>query len=270
MGGRPFLGIAVAALALASASCGSPSRQGTSSVTTTPRSSTTSPPGGAASTKHSETLTATATVSPDQGLAETTFNFSVVIRGSGTLDSESVQFGDGDTSGANAGTITCGQTVLADHTSTYSHAYTEPGTYRFNDDVDVLGPPSSCRHMRTSATIDVVVAASLSQATGNGAFLSPSKNIACVINALEGQDRVRCASFSPPLLATMDRQGAVHTCTGTQCQLGNPAIDTPVLPYGSATGDDTFQCLSTKAGMTCTVEGHVGFKISRTGVERIP
>jgi len=257
MGKRPFLGMAVAALVIAATSCGSPSRQ---STTTSAPPSTTSP---------SEALVATATVSPDQGVAGTSFTFTVVSRGAGTPDGEAVQFGDGGTSGANAGIITCGETARADHTGTYTHTYTQPGTYTFKDDIEVLGPPPSCHHEEATATVDLVVAAPLSGATENGVFLSPSRNIGCIIYAPEGQDQVRCASFSPASLATMDPSGAVQTCSGGQCDLGNPAPDTPVLPYGSATGDGTFQCLSTTAGMTCTIVGHVGFTISRSGVERV-
>jgi hypothetical protein len=263
--------MAVVVLAVAAASCGSPSHEGARSVPTTARTSTTgSSPPASPTTSPAAALSATATVSPDQGVAGTSFTFSVIVRGPGTLDSEAVQFGDGATSGANAGEIACGDTERADHTSTYTHTYGQPGTYTFRDDVSVLGPPPSCRQQRTTAIVVLVVAAPLSGATLNGAFLSPSKNIACSIASHQGENTVRCASFAPPLLVTMGPTGAVQTCAGRQCELGNPAPETPVLRYGSATGDGTYQCLSSTVGMTCTVVGRVGFRISRTGVQRVP
>jgi hypothetical protein len=269
MRARPFLGAAVVVLVVTASSCSSPSHQGANSGPRTGRTSTTTAAqSGASTTLPSGALTAAATVSPDQGVVGTSFTFTVTIRGAGTLDEESVKFGDGGTSGANAGLITCGGTAQADHTSTYPHQYTVPGTYSFSDEVLVLGPPPTCQRTQATATVRIVVAAPLSAATANGAFLSPSKNIACLIYAPEGHDLVRCASFSPPLLATMDASGTTQTCT-VQCELGNPAPDTPVLPYGSATGDGTFQCLSTTARMTCTIVGHIGFRISRSGIEQI-
>jgi hypothetical protein len=147
----------------------------------------------------------------------------------------------------------------------YAHAYDNPGTYTFRDDVYVLGPPPSCASMHVQATLTLVVAAPLSSATLNGAFLSPTKNIGCYIDPTETVS-VRCATFSPPQLVTMGATGSFDTCVGSTCNLGNPAMETPVLPYGSATGGGPFQCLSTEGGMTCTVVGHKGFTISRSGI----
>ena len=267
---RPFSSVAVVVLAVVVASCGSPSRNGAGPAPTTARTTTTgAPPRTTSTTSPVAALSATAMVSPDQGVAGTSFTFSVVIRRPWTLNSEAVQFGDGATSGANAGQIACGDTARADHTSTYTHTYEQPGTYTFRDDISVLGPPPSCNHKETAATVVLVVAAPLATATLNGAFLSPSKNIACLISSPGGVDAVRCATFAPPLLVTMGPTGTSQTCAGPQCDLGNPAAETPVLPYGSATGDGTFQCLSSAAGMTCTIVGGAGFRISRTGVTRI-
>ena len=264
------MAVVVFAVAFAVASCGSPSPEGARSVPTTARTSTTgSPLRASTTTSLAAALSATATVSPDQGVAGTSFTFSVSIRGPGTLHSEAVQFGDGATSGANAGEIACGDTARADHTSTYTHTYEQPGTYTFRDDISVLGPPPACNHEQTTAILVLVVAAPLSSATLNGAFVSPSKNIACIIYSPQGVDTVSCASFAPPLLVTMGPTGAVQTCAGRRCELGNPAPETPVLPYGSATGDATYQCLSSTVGMTCTLVGRVGFRISRTGVQRV-
>jgi hypothetical protein len=67
----------------------------------------------------------------------------------------------------------------------------------------------------------------------------------------------------------MDASGSIQTCTGSQCDLGNPAMETPILPYGSATAGGPFQCLSGEQGMICTVVGHKGFELSRSGVQTI-
>jgi hypothetical protein len=150
----------------------------------------------------------------------------------------------------------------------YTHTYEQPQTYSFSDDVFALGPPPSCTDEHVRATLKVVVATPLSSATLNGAFLSPTKNIACYIDATE-TNTVRCATFSPPRLVTMSVTGSFQTCSGSTCELGNPAIETPVLPYGTATGAGAFQCLSMPTGMTCTVVGHKGFTISRSGVASV-
>jgi hypothetical protein len=71
-------------------------------------------------------------------------------------------------------------------------------------------------------------------------------------------------------LVTMNAAGAFQTCYGAaSCELGNPAADTPVLDFGSATGGGPFQCLSTRAGMKCTVAGQKGFIISRSGIQPV-
>lgn len=241
-------------MSLVTSSCAG-GRQGTGSSTT----STTSLVGSA---------TARATVSPDQGVAGTTLTFSVQIRGPGTLGSEAVLFGDGATSGVKAADVACGVTARADHVSTYVHAYARPGTYQFADEVTIQAPPPSCRLVRTTARLTLVVAAPLTSATLNGAFVSPTMNLACNID-VTATNSVRCVSLFPPRLVTMDASGSYRTCSGDTCNLGNPAMETPVLPYGWATGAGPFQCLSTEVGITCTVVGHKGFTISRAGIERV-
>src|SRR3974390_1343564 len=103
------------------ASCGGAKSRTT--PTTTVAASTTS------TTTTVEVLAASVTVAPDQGVAGTTFTFTVAVRGPGTLVREAVQFGDGETSGANSGDIDCGGTTRADHTSTYAHTYQQPGNF---------------------------------------------------------------------------------------------------------------------------------------------
>lgn len=220
------------------------------------------------STTTAEPLRVHATVSPDQGVAGTFLTFTVEIRGPGTLGGEGVRFGDGGGSGADAGDVTCGDTARADHTSAYTHAYTRTGTYAFSDEVTVQAPPPSCRFEHRTARLTVVVASPLAESSLNGAVVSPSKNIGCSIDETP-PGSLRCATFTPPRLVTMDAAGTIQTCAGARCDLGNPAMETPVLPYGAATAGGPFQCLSLVSGMTCTVVGHRGFELSRAGVRRI-
>ena len=91
---------------------------------------------------------------------------------------ESIAFGDGGTTGANAGIVQCGETARADMTRAVTHSYTAAGTYRFSDEVGVIGPPPSCASENVTGTAMVVVSSPLATATANGGFLFPTKNIA--------------------------------------------------------------------------------------------
>lgn len=231
------------------------------SSTSTSQASTTAPPSTVA-----QTLTATAKASPSPGLVGGAVTFSVTVRGPGVMSGEGVEFGDGATSGANAGEVPCGQTPSFDLTTSYTHAYSAPGTYQFRDSVNSIGPPPACRPEQADATVIVAVTAPLHNPTMlSGAFSSPSRNIFCNIEP-SAPAPVRCATFSPPQLATMDATGRVTVCRGGQCGLGNPAPNSPVLPYGSATETGPYQCVSQMVGMTCTVNGG-GFLISRAGIQ---
>lgn len=235
---------------------------GTTPRTTGPVSSTTPSTSGEAA------LSVTIAPHPATVAVGVPVTFTVTIRGAGVLSGEDVHFGDGGTSGANAGEITCGQSARADHTGTYTHAYTAPGTYVMSDAVSVLGPPPTCTDIVRTGTTTVVVAAPAAQVTTGGAFGSPSGNLACQFPAA-GTDRLRCVSFTPAVLVTMGPDGTYDTCSGPTCALGNPAIGTATLPYGSAAADGPFVCLSTTAGVTCTVARGTGFTISRGGVRAV-
>jgi len=217
------------------------------------------------------TLTTRVTANPNPALAGEAVTFTITIRGPGVLSVESAAFGDGGTTGANAGEVPCGQTSSFDVTHTWTYVYKTAGTYQFRDDVGAIGPPPLCRSEETVATTTVVVSAPLQTAIPNGSFVSPSKNIACAIEPTAPQP-VRCATFSPPQLAMMDATGSVSTCFGSQCELGNPGPGATVLPYGSATSSGPYQCVSSTSGMTCTVAGGTvgtGFEISRAGITRL-
>lgn len=272
-GMRRHRSIATALILVLAASVGASCSGGTHTTVQTPTTSTRPSPTLPATVPMSPTTTAEpvrarAAVNPDQGGTGTVLTFTVAIRGPGSLRGEGVSFGDGGSSGANAGDIACGATNRADHTSTYTHAYTRAGTYQFSDQVTVQAPPPACSIGHTTARLTVIVAAPLSEATYNGAFVSPTDNIGCYIDP-GPPGSLRCATFSPPRLVTMDASGSIQTCSGSQCELGNPAMETPVLPYGSATAGGPFQCLSTQGGMICTVVGHKGFQLSRSGVQTI-
>jgi len=127
-----------------------------------------------------------------------------------------------------------------------------------------IGPTGGAGTTTTSTTTPVVVLP-LADAASNGTFLSPTRNLACMI-AETPASMVRCASFSPPLLVTMTPDGSFTPCSGNACELGNPAVETKVLPYGAATGDRTFTCASSTAGFTCTIATGKGFAISRSGI----
>lgn len=242
------------------ASCGGGS-PGSAPTTTTSRAA----PGGSTTASAPGAVTVRAAVSPDQGATGTVLTFTVEISGPGTLRAEHVTFGDGVTSGSSAGNVACGDSARADHTSTYTHAYAHPGSYRFRDQVMVQAPPPACGLEHVTAHLTVIAAVPLSDAALNGAFVSPTKNIACYLDEAP-PGSLRCATFTPPQLVTMDTTGTYQTCTGNQCNLGNPAMETPVLPYGTATAGGAFQCLSAEQGMICTVVGHKGFELSRSGV----
>jgi len=264
---------AVASIGLVAVTATSCSGAKSASTTSISATVTNTPPSTATTSTASPTtgtppLAVSVKVMPDHIAPGTEVTFTVEIRGPGTLDSEAIHFGDGGTSGANAGITTCGATARADHTSTYVHSYAAPGRYQFTDEVQILGPQPKCARGDATGSATVVVASPLASATLNGAFLSPTNNIACLID-VSASHLVRCATFSPPRLVTMTGTGSLTTCSGSQCELGNPSMDTPVLAYGSATGADPFQCLSTVSGVTCTVTGGHGFTISRSGINEI-
>jgi hypothetical protein len=259
--GFTFLGL----FAVVATSCGDGNSASSTSTTVLQRGTTTSITSTMPTT---QPLTVEVTVSPDHASPGTDVTFTVEIRGPGTLDSEDIHYGDGGTSGANAGMIKCGDTARADDTGNHVHSYTGPGTYRFTDEVEVIGPPPSCAREDVTGAATVIVASPLQSATLNGAVLSPTKNIACLIDVAREQ-LVRCATFLPPRRVTMMADGTLTICSGGKCELGNPSPETPTWAYAAATGAGPFPCLSTVDGMTCTVTGGRGITISRSGIRPI-
>jgi len=238
-----------------SSTTASTTTSGTSNVTST---TTTAPPG----------LTVEISARPALVAVGSPVSFTVIARTTGILSVEDIRFGDGGSSGANAGMITCGQTGQPVTTNPYSHAYAAPGTYVVTVHVGAIGPSPSCANLDVTRTTSVTVAAPLSTATVGGMFSSPTQNIVCLVRTA-GIEQVRCASFTPPHLVVMAGDGSYTSCSGSQCELGNPGSGIPVLPYGSATGDGPFLCQSMTTGVTCTVTSGKGFTISRAGVRAV-
>ena len=164
--------------------------------------------------------------------------------------------------------ISCGQSGTPVTTNHYTHPYAAPGTFVVTVRVGAIGPAPACANLDATRTATVTVAAPLSTATSNGMFTSPTQNLVCQIVTAE-TEHVRCVSFRPPHLVELAADGTSTSCSGSQCALGNPGPGIPVLPYGSATGDGTFLCLSTTSGVTCTTTSGRGFTISRAGVRAV-
>ena len=161
------------------AACGA-SRSAGTTTTETPRPTRTTVTGS---------LSVAVTAGPDHVFVGTDVTFTVEIRGPGTGDSEDVRFGDGATSGANAGMIWCGDTARADRAGTYGHSYASPGTYVFGDAVDAIGPPPARAREDATGTVTVIVASPM-QTTSGGVVRSPTGNIACGTH--------NCTDIAPP------------------------------------------------------------------------
>lgn len=258
-----------ALVALSGASCG-----GASTGRVTPSSSTASTTSSSSTNRTSTSttappdLTVEVTASAAVVAVGTPVNFTVTARTTGILSVEDVRFGDGESSGANAGMISCGQAGQPVTTNPYTHSYAAPGTYLVTVRVSAIGPAPACANLDVARTATVTVAAPLSTATVGGMFTSPTQNIVCQIQTT-GTEQVRCASFTPAHLVEMAADGTYTSCSGSQCELGNPGTGIPVLPYGTATGDGPFLCLSTTSGVTCTNTSGKGFAISRAGVRAV-
>ena len=269
---RPAL-LALTVVALA-AGCSSGTHTATSTTRASHATSTTASTGTTTTVPHTSTtatappLTVTVSACPSVTTIGTPVTLTVTISGPGVLSGEDVHFGDGATTGANAGEVTCGQTARADATRTYTHSYTTSGTFRFTDAVSVIGPPSDCPSEVVTGSATVTIASPVAANSANGAFLSPTRNLGCQIT-LDPSSQVRCVSFSPPQLVTMTADGTVSKCVGSSCDLGNPAVETPVLAYGAAIGNSAFLCLSTTTGITCTIPSGQGFTISRSGISTV-
>jgi len=101
-----------------------------------------------------------------------------------------------------------------------------------------------------------------------GEFWSPA-GVSCELdNGYAGLHQVYCQTVKPPESVTLQLNGKLHVCKGMLC-LGNPADNSEELHYGATAASGPFQCLSTKAGITCTVGHKGGFSISTKGVRKV-
>jgi len=118
-------------------------------------------------------------------------------------------------------------------------------------------PSTTTAGSTTSTTVPFIA---MQTATG-GEFYSPSKNISCEINSGSTVDGTLCLAIKEQRAVWLTSDGTLKTCRGIAC-MSNAGIDTPVLPYGSATGVGPFRCLSETSGMRCTTTNGKGFTIS--------
>ncbi len=105
------------------------------------------------------------------------------------------------------------------------------------------------------------------QTPHGGEFVSPSGNISCEIDYQRARvpDGAYCETLSPPRSILISTTGAVlRSCDGEMC-LSNAGMNTPTLPYSSATGVGPLWCVSMTGGMMCAGSG-TGFEISRAGI----
>jgi len=103
------------------------------------------------------TVVVDVSTSPAHIVSGTVVTFTISIRGPGVLSGESATYGDGGTTGANAGLVKCGDTTNIDYAHIWQHAYRTPGSYQFADDVNVIGPPPSCRSITVTGKATVIV-----------------------------------------------------------------------------------------------------------------
>lgn len=128
-------------------------------------------------------------------------------------------------------------------------------------------PPTTTTASTTTTTAPPVLSVVPMQTANGGEFYSPSHNISCEVDYQRAgiPTGANCQTVTPPRSVKMSSTGTLQPCTGVQC-LGNPGIYTPTLPYGTATGVGPFRCASQVTGVTCTVNGTKGFRISKSGI----
>jgi hypothetical protein len=111
----------------------------------------------------------------------------------------------------------------------------------------------------------------LPQSPTRSGFYSPTRNISCEIDVALGPSSITqagCLTLSPARAATLSSAGKVTVCSGVQC-LGNAAVNTPTLGYGTSITLGPFTCVSTTTAMRCARRDGQGFAISAAGVTPI-
>jgi hypothetical protein len=106
------------------------------------------------------------------------------------------------------------------------------------------------------------------QTSTSSEFYSPSKNISCEIDANFGtssQSQVLCLTLSPARSVVLMTDSSLTECNGQSC-LSNAGVNTPTLAYGQSITLGPFSCISSTAGIKCTLQSGAGFLISTSGV----
>jgi hypothetical protein len=97
-------------------------------------------------------------------------------------------------------------------------------------------------------------------------FFSPSKNISCELDwHYAGLPAAAyCQTFTPLQSVKISPAGKLTKCSGVGC-VGNPAVNTQVLPYLTSIAAGPFLCTSRVDGVACSAAGRA-FLISRSGI----
>jgi len=127
------------------------------------------------------------------------------------------------------------------------------------------------RPMRHSLLLSIILALTIaSPALASGKwFHSPSGNISCeVTSGGELGTKAFCQSEQKPRSVTLNKQGTLKVCHGTNC-LGDGPEDAFELGYGKSVTVGNFKCTSKKTGMRCSVSpSGRGFELSGDALDR--
>jgi hypothetical protein len=132
----------------------------------------------------------------------------------------------------------------------------------------------SVRMLLLSALALVLMGAAAASASAFKAFVSPTHNIGCIMEARSVRCDIRDHSWiSPPKPRScdVDYGGGVAVGRGGKASFvcaGDTVLEAgPVLPYGESATKGRFRCVSSEAGMRCVNKrnGH-GFLLSKQKV----
>jgi hypothetical protein len=76
---------------------------------------------------------------------------------------------------------------------------------------------------------------------------------------------VLCLTLSPARSVVLKTDASLVECNGQSC-LSNAGEITPTLAYGQSITLGPFSCLSSRAGIKCTLQSGAGFLIATSGV----
>ena len=109
-------------------------------------------------------------------------------------------------------------------------------------------------------------------------FVTPSGNIACVLNAGSATCAIHSPTFTEPALEGCAQAGraVIVDTTGVQVLCPDVLADDPFagdpaeLAYGSTTTVGTYTCTSATNGVTCVDSSGVGFRLARASLTMLP